>query len=89
MTEYDANEKKVQVKYLQGERLDLKELRGKWEQKSANVIGNMGQGRRDKDYELTQVILTNTYWSIFAAVHKPTTKSCTIKVYSKKFIGLQ
>lgn len=40
MTEYDANEKKVQLKYLQGEKLNLKELRGKWEQKSANV--NMG-----------------------------------------------
>lgn len=30
MTEYDANEKKVQLKYATGEKLNLRELRGKW-----------------------------------------------------------
>jgi hypothetical protein len=44
---------------------------------------------KEKDYELTQVILVNTYWKIFEAKHKTTQKEYTIKVFSKKFIGMQ
>jgi hypothetical protein len=87
MTEYDSNEKKVQLKYATGEKLNLRELRAKWEHKSANT--QLNPQRKDQDYELTQVILTNTYWTIFLATHKTTSKQYTVKVYSKKFIGVQ
>lgn len=38
MTEYDSNEKKVMLRVFHGEKLNLRELRAKWEEKVAKQM---------------------------------------------------